>query len=249
MVRSRIGDMGEAARRKREKRELLVRAAEILSGSPGSEHLTRKEIALAVIGIALSLGQFASSDPVVVIPMLGLALIAFIYLLVIHGGPKSKRIFIGICIAGTLAFVGIRATPILRSSPRVRGQIVVAWGSVEGCREDINGKALMDYQDKYKVAFICGLKDDTKDKFEDEDVTVSSLFTIRPSIEIRVPLSSKMAARKAATRSTAIWYETILLPNGTDVSLIHRVSDVPRYGGKILIFEPSANDGDPEHGP
>jgi hypothetical protein len=30
------------------------------------------------------------------------------------------------------------------------------------------------------------------------------------------------------------WREALLIPKGTDMNIIHRLSDVPKYGGKIL---------------
>ena len=80
--------------------------------------------------------------------------------------------------------------------------------------------------------------------------------TIIPeAITILVSYSPKMAAAKAAMETAArkqvekglpanqpaiiavqsqIWYETILIPPGFDESSIQKLSDVERYGGKLI---------------
>ncbi len=136
-------------------------------------------------------------------------------------------------------------------SPVLTGPVLQGWGSpIPFCFAVINGPTLMSFRDKYDVAIACGVPDPTLDKFEDKRITISPLFTIRPGpIEIKVTYSKEMAeAVRQQLKGVRIpqgtglglgitpatWYEVVLLPKGTDTSNIHRLSDVQRYGGKIL---------------
>jgi hypothetical protein len=62
--------------------------------------------------------------------------------------------------------------------------------------------------------------------------------------QIRIVMAESVKARKlpatpppGARYSVSTWYETILLPKGTDRTNIRQLADVPRYGGKILSQE------------
>lgn len=135
-------------------------------------------------------------------------------------------------------------------------QIFKAWGSTDPtkCFSVLDTVRLMNYADKYDVAVICGLTDPTVDKFEDQRITVSSTYTIRPGdLEIAAPLSMAMTNAVQHLRDEAVkslptkpkrgtvitlqipmWYETVLILKGTLAADIRKLSDVPRYGGKIL---------------
>jgi hypothetical protein len=86
--------------------------------------------------------------------------------------------------------------------------------------------------------------DPTVDKFEDQRITVSALRTIAIGpIEITTPLSKPMSdelkqLNAAGVKQFSEWHEVVLLPKGTPVSEIRKLSDVRRYQGKILTYDP-----------
>lgn len=141
--------------------------------------------------------------------------------------------------------------------------VLLGWGSpMPFCTASINGATLMELRDKYAVAFVCGLPQDGVDKFEDKKVTVSPLYTIRAeAIPIRITYGPEMKqyaeedlkktlelkgmseVPQGTTVTNPQWYEVVVLPKQIDVSDIHRLSDVIRYGGKILSQEGYKNAG------
>ena len=148
------------------------------------------------------------------------------------------------------------AAPNGSQVPRAAPRALIGWGSPGPfCAALIDGSPLMSFRDKYGVAIMCGMPDPTIDKFENKTITISSLFTIRAeSFPVVVPHSKEMAEelkKRAAAAGEAAkvpqgtpvdilvttWYEVVLLPQGTDVSVIQRLSDVARYGGKIVSQE------------
>ena len=103
---------------------------------------------------------------------------------------------------------------------------------------------------KYEIALACGFVDPSTDAFKDDRITVSPLFTPQDAVLVVVPMRTIMAdalekdRQDAVKRSGApkgmqltlgntIWFKALLLPKGTDVSSIHRLSDVPLHGGEL----------------
>jgi hypothetical protein len=96
------------------------------------------------------------------------------------------------------------------------------------------------------LAVVCGIVDPTVDKFTDDRVTISSVYTIHAnqSISIAKPRSKEMnqavlemvanAGPIGTSVSVSTWYEAVLVPKDIDMSAIHRLADIPKYGGKIL---------------
>jgi hypothetical protein len=131
----------------------------------------------------------------------------------------------------------------------------------------LNGKALHDFRKDFNVAVVCGLEDPECDKFEDTRISKSNAFTIvAQPMEILIPHQAPMTDVFAATVAKAIaadadkpgfrtkpgkkkgrkllvpyrqqtWTETILLPKNRQAADIHKLSDVRRFGGKILSEE------------
>ena len=133
-------------------------------------------------------------------------------------------------------------------------RIIMSWGSLDGsiCPIQLNTAPLTDFKDQYDIAIVCGITDPGADKFEDERITVSSPYTITlGNLEISTPISKSMSdARAKITQETLKnlpvkhgttvtvqipeWYEVVVLPKGVNISDIRKLSDVSRYGGKIL---------------
>lgn len=139
------------------------------------------------------------------------------------------------------------------SGPQIKAPFIRGWG-VPGtgqCGALIEGSALLDFRTNYKFAVVCGLTNDSVDKFEDEKITVSPAFTIREGqIVIRFGYRAGMGAAlndmvKAATPpgtkpgTTVIipvntWYEYLLLPKDVRPEDIRKLSDVKRLGGFVI---------------
>lgn len=111
-------------------------------------------------------------------------------------------------------------------------------------------KLSLRLRSKYEIALACGFVDPSTDAFKDDRITVSPLFTPQDAVVIVVPMRKVMAdalerdRQDAVKRSAApkgaqltlgntIWFKGVLLPKGTDVSSIHRLSDVPTHGGEL----------------
>jgi hypothetical protein len=92
--------------------------------------------------------------------------------------------------------------------------------------------------------------DPSTDAFKDERITVSPLFTPQDAVIVVVPMRKIMADALDKEREDAVkrsgapkgaqvtlgntnWFKGVLLPTGTDVSRIHRLSDVPTHGGEL----------------
>lgn len=131
--------------------------------------------------------------------------------------------------------------------------VLAGWGSQDPriCNSSIDTKRLVSFRKDYKLAVVCGVQDMSKDRLEDEIITISSRFTIIGGLQpIATPVSFKMAqhmedlskqAQKAAGRPDQIvavaiptWYTAILLPNDVPVSKIAKLQDVMTLGGKII---------------
>jgi hypothetical protein len=159
--------------------------------------------------------------------------------------------------AFVLCVIGYWRTPAKTQIVARQVNFVKAWGAPGGsrrCNEIFDGAALMPWSSKYNIAVTCGLEDPTIDRFENTNITVSRPFFIRPGdIVISAPYSPAMVSvenhvieevRKSIPPTTPKgtlfsvsaqqWYEPVLLAKNTDVADIHKLSDVPKFGGAII---------------
>lgn len=104
-----------------------------------------------------------------------------------------------------------------------------------------------DAKETFGVSVVCGFKNQEIDKLENTDISVSSVFTIRPGpIEISTRFSQQMAKtwhdrvehsnkqakdlrQEYAHLKTSVWFELILLPKSVNPLDIHM--DFPRFSG------------------
>jgi len=177
----------------------------------------------------------------------------------------ERKITVGMVAAvGVTTFLwGILITAYATGSvPTVIG----SWADDgKACQDAIDTSKLVSFKSKYHVVLICGLTDPTTDRLEDIRIGVSSPFNITGGpIVISANHGKEMAAafpttialspqpppatttessspsQPIQTVNLQIWHEAVLVPKGTDLSRIKRLSDVPKYGGKILrqgLFE------------
>jgi len=138
--------------------------------------------------------------------------------------------------------------------PFLRGTPIIGHAVLEdGYEVTINGASFRDFKNEYNIVAVRGILDASIDKFEDTRIVVSAPFTI-VSAEIAIALTNSatindaIKAKLARARvgipdgtpihfGVSFWQELALLPKGTQVTDIRRLSDVPRYGGKIISQE------------
>jgi hypothetical protein len=127
--------------------------------------------------------------------------------------------------------------------------LFVAWGSgdIHTCSAVVDANKLISFRKDYKLAVVCGYQDASKDRLDDENITVSNRFTITPgAIQVVTAVALPMAQRAAqiiadgqkgnqnASVAIPTWYDVILLPNEIPTSKVAKLADVTALGGKIL---------------
>jgi hypothetical protein len=125
------------------------------------------------------------------------------------------------------------------------------------CNAEINGLGVVEYAEKYNLVVVCGISDPTADKYEDSRITVSSARTISPpfqSMDVATPYSENMGEavkkikenvlknvsepqRSKLEVTVPVWYEVAVLPKGISPAAVTRLSDIHKYGGKVLSVE------------
>jgi hypothetical protein len=132
------------------------------------------------------------------------------------------------------------------------------WGTqppTTQCTAAINGSQLMQWKEEYHVVLVCGFGDPTKDRLEDARITISRPFTVSDgAISISAPYSSAMidglretaapvfkATPKANAVEIYLWFRIALIRKDSDLSNIHRLSDVARNGGQLIDQEVGTN--------
>lgn len=132
-----------------------------------------------------------------------------------------------------------------------------SWASSDKfCAANLDAsKVPHNFRNKYEVALICGISDPAVDRFKDDRITVSSLFTIQETIPISTPNSTKMndviakELEKAMNIPTLpkgtpinigymMWFRAVLLPQKFDVNNIHTLNDVLTHGGEMATIAP-----------
>lgn len=138
-------------------------------------------------------------------------------------------------------------------------QVIVGIGTPgQLCSAVVNGVGLMEYAEKYNLVVVCGIADSAVDKYEDTRITVSTARTLSPpfqnNIEVSTPYSEKMGkavkeikdnilknipapGRSKLEVTVPVWYEVAVVPKGVSPTEVTRLSDVHKYGGKLLSTE------------
>jgi hypothetical protein len=134
-----------------------------------------------------------------------------------------------------------------------QGGIVQEWGAqgARRCTVVVNASNLMQFSKKNAMVLFCGLVRPGKDRVTDTDVSISKPFTIDPApITIDV-LASDVMLRAVDAESmrqqrvdppppgskgieivTTVWLEVAVIPTALDISLLHSLADVERFGGQ-----------------
>lgn len=221
---------------------------------------------LALFGGAFGTGSFMIFESSHTVSAWALAIVGVVGIgasLLDHFSTEAKQrnrfLVTAVLGAGIWILLGYNIYLRLYGKPATSsaGPVLLGWGSAAAyCNATINGSLLMPWSTKFDLAAICGVTDPTRDKYEDTRITVTPGFSIHAeNIVISVPFSSstgqavdeavKMAA-PGAPNGTAVqlsfWIELFLIPKNTDLTNIHRISDVARYGGVLVPPETPPSD-------
>lgn len=172
-------------------------------------------------------------------------------------GPKSftDRVLLGLIVVGLMVSTWSLWLQYQRQGAE-KEKVLIGWGVHDPfkCGGIVNGGPLLDYRDEYEVVVVCGLIDRTIDRFKSKQISVSQRFAIRKGRQhIDFPVNNRMSKsiqkgieqikQRAVKQGTAKgqlipillnkWYTVALVPKGLDLSLIERMSDIPRHGGFI----------------
>lgn len=208
-------------------------------------------IVLFAVGVtALSEGRWG---PGILFSALGLG-----GLWVVDRRMKNERVGLGsyyvAIIAVVLTWVFLAYDIYVSYTVRVSQsqiQVLGKWGGgVEMCDATIIGSRLSTWDNKYRVALVCGFQDPKIDCLDDTRITVSRLFRIKSTpIFITADYSKAMTDGikvmtdemvKGAPKGSQMtvhwgnWYQVVVVPDTLETSDIHRLSDVTRLGGALV---------------
>jgi hypothetical protein len=114
--------------------------------------------------------------------------------------------------------------------------IVVGWGgNKDGCNSTIDTTTILSFEKSYKLMLLCGFIDPTIDKMEDERIFVSNPFDIRPGGVTIVATYTPKPAEMKDINLPYVWHMPVLIPPGVPKEKISRMSDIEKFGGKLLM--------------
>lgn len=145
---------------------------------------------------------------IVALPLLGIGIGAY-GLYEIHGSEKATAI------------------------PRI-----LQWGiGGKHCNVVVDTSLIANLADGYSVVLACGINDPTVDPVEDERIILSGKFGIagQPQ-QISAPSNAKFDAvvDSLGNQPLSMWQRVFVVPQTLNLSDIHKLSDVPRLGGKLF---------------
>jgi len=111
-----------------------------------------------------------------------------------------------------------------------------ASGKVIGCQVVVDTSLIISLADKYDVVLVCGIPDPSIDELEDSRIAVGRPFNISGGLQHMADVFTNpelVSAVSSAGSNLSVWQRVVVVPKGTDLSEIKRLSDVPRFGGKL----------------
>jgi hypothetical protein len=138
--------------------------------------------------------------------------------------------------AATLAFLyGVLLTVYATGSVP---NVITSYGRAEnGCQATVDTTRLMSFKNEYNLVIACGIANPAVDQLEETGISISGPFNINQGgAAILTPYSPAMETELKArgVTPTAVWFHAILVPKGTDLSKISRLSELQKQGGKII---------------
>lgn len=165
--------------------------------------------------------------------------------------PKNRLASYWPILIMFLLFLGVWAPYFLfPNQPVNRTQTTIGMGP-DSCDAEIDTTFFLKYREDYKIALVCGVANEAKDKYEDRSISISQPFTIvEGRIKIHVPYTPEMirTSREYVAdygKSShpekpnlpllgSFWNEWILIPKSVNVIDIKKLSDIDTYKGKIV---------------
>ena len=115
-------------------------------------------------------------------------------------------------------------------------KVLMRWtvGDVNRCSSTVDTNRLMTFATNYKLAVVCLAPNQTVDILENDDITVSNLYTIiQGGIDV-VPQTDPRLKVALSKNGNTIDYFAVIVPSGITKEKITKLQDVISLGGKIL---------------
>jgi hypothetical protein len=139
--------------------------------------------------------------------------------------------FISICLS-TYGFYQTRVTETASAMPRI-----VGWGvGNKHCNVMVDTSLIASLADDYQIVLACGVADPTVDALEDTRIMLSGKFNISAGTQaISAPSNPDFDKYmdSLGNMTVGMWQRVFLVPQGAELSNIHKLSDVPRIHGKL----------------
>jgi hypothetical protein len=100
----------------------------------------------------------------------------------------------------------------------------------------VDTSQIADRSDKYDVVLACGIIDPTVDQLEDKRIILSSPFNIAAGPQAISAPSTDEFTKFATTLDNgpiSFWQRVFIVPKDLDLTKVHRLSDVPKLGGRL----------------
>ena len=110
------------------------------------------------------------------------------------------------------------------------------------CLAQVDTSRLIGLAEDDRLVLLCGAQDPTKDAYDDPRIAISSGFRLNGGpITIVTPLGEIKEVWKDIPKPTGaqgvtfqMWHTVAAIPAAVDPATIKRVSDIPKFGGRIL---------------
>jgi hypothetical protein len=141
-----------------------------------------------------------------------------------------------LCLSLLILSLALNCFGFYRSTTSGAPRMMV-WGIANRhCNVIVDTSEIADRSDKYDVILACGVVDSTVDQLEDKRIILSSPFNIAAAPQaISAPSTDEFTNFVASLNigQISFWQKVFIVPKDLDLSKIHRLSDVPRLGGKL----------------
>ncbi len=115
--------------------------------------------------------------------------------------------------------------------------MLIGWtGADKGCLAVVDTTWIASLKDKYHLFVVCHIPNPSVDELENTTIAVSAPFAITGgAVTIRIDYKASSEIRKLAKPGTLTNLSIVILPKDQDGSNIHKLGDVLRVGGAILV--------------
>jgi len=158
---------------------------------------------------------------------------------------RARAWFTSVLLLGSLVLSVLGFLSIYENSQEGMFPHTLAWGplsdkdgNITGCAVATDTTPIKSWADKYWVVLVSGISDASVDQVEDTRIAISNPFNITGGTQEIVDnfKDPKLLAafRNTPAHNVSQWQRVIVVRKGTDLDEIKRLSDVPRFGGKLF---------------